>query len=96
MNMKRTKKIYIELNEGQKEKLEPLFNKVLEAAEAETPVMLLAQIHFDFNGTVAVCGIIDHETGIKMQELMGMSEKKIGKAVGGYKHIEELTKKARS
>ncbi len=88
--MKRTKKVYIELTGSQVQALGPLSDKVTEGTLKNKPVMLLAQIHFDSTSAVAVCGIIDNKTAIKILEVMGKPQK----PVGGHKYVSGLIKKA--
>ena len=90
--MKRIKKVHIELTGSQAQALDPLFDKVVEGTVKNKPVMLLAQIHFDSTGAVAVCGIIDNKTAIKILDLMGKPKK----PVGGHKYVNGLIKKARA
>jgi len=96
MNMKAKKvlkKAYIELNNGQIERLAPLFDLVEKGSAEKKPVLLLAQITSDGIWAVASCGVIEYETGQKIQATM--SEKSVGKTVG-LKHFEAALKKARS
>lgn len=85
-------KVYIELTDGQKRKLFPLFDKIMNASDSK-PKMLLAQIHITGAYAVAVCGVLSNKKSLKLQEAMKPSSK--GKTVGG-KHAKKALLKARN
>jgi hypothetical protein len=62
-------KVYIELNDEQKQKLFSLQDKVAQAYEQGKTGAVLAQIHFTGRDAVIVCVFLSHEQTRKIQEI---------------------------